>query len=153
VPATLPGPQELHVLEANVDDLDPRLWPALLGRLMEIGAADAWLTPILMKKGRPAHTVSVLIDAASRAAALRVLFTESSTLGVREHGVNRSVLQRTEMTVAVDGHPLRVKVAQHDGRVVNVQPEYEDVVQVAAATGRPLKVVLAQAIAAAGVAW
>jgi uncharacterized protein (TIGR00299 family) protein len=152
-PAAHHGPQELLVLEANVDDLDPRLWPALLSQLMDIGAADAWLTPILMKKGRPAHTVSVLIDPAGRDAALGVLYTGSSTLGVREHVVSRSVLQRAEITVAVDGHALRVKTARHDGRVVNVQPEYEDVVQVAAATGRPLKVVLAQAIAAASTAW
>ena len=141
------------LLEANVDDLDPRLWPELLSRLIDLGAADAWLTPILMKKGRPAHTVSVLTDPTLRVPLLDVLFTDSSTIGVREHLVSRTALQRTDTTVEVDGHPVRVKVAVHDGRVVNVQPEYDDVAAAAAATGQPLKALLAAAIAAAHRAW
>jgi uncharacterized protein (TIGR00299 family) protein len=141
------------LLEANVDDLDPRLWPELLSRLIDLGAADAWLTPILMKKGRPAHTVSVLTDPALREPLLDVLFTDSSTIGVREHAVSRTALQRTDTTVEVDGHQVRVKVAVHAGRVVNVQPEYDDLARVAVQTGQPLKVLLAAAIAAARRAW
>jgi uncharacterized protein (TIGR00299 family) protein len=141
------------LLEANVDDLDPRLWPELLSRLIDRGAADAWLTPILMKKGRPAHTVSVLTDPALRVPLLDVLFTDSSTIGVREHAVTRTALHRTDTTVEVDGHQVRVKVAVHAGRVVNVQPEYDDLARVAVETGQPLKVLLAAAIAAARRAW
>ena len=141
------------VLEANVDDLDPRLWPELLSRLIDRGAADAWLTPILMKKGRPAHTVSVLADPGLRVPLLEVLFTDSSTIGVREHLVSRTALQRTDVTVEVDGHEVQVKVAVHDGRVVNVQPEYDDLARVAVATGQPLKALLAAAVAAAHRAW
>jgi uncharacterized protein (DUF111 family) len=153
-PVAAPGAGTAQLLlEANVDDLDPRLWPALLSRLIDTGAADAWLTPVLMKKGRPAHTVSVLTDPRLREALLGVLFTDSSTIGVREHPVSRTVLQREDTTVDVDGHAVRVKVARHGGVVVNVQPEYDDVVLAAAATGRPPKVVLAQAIAAAHAAW
>jgi uncharacterized protein (TIGR00299 family) protein len=141
------------VLEANVDDLDPRLWPELLSRLIDRGAADAWLTPILMKKGRPAHTVSVLADPGLRVPLLEVLFTDSSTIGVREHLVSRTALQRTDVTVEVDGHEVQVKVAVHDGRVVNVQPEYDDLARVAVATGQPLKALLAAAVTAAHRAW
>lgn len=141
------------VLEANVDDLDPRLWPALLSRLLDAGASDAWLTPILMKKGRPAHTVSVLADPHLRDVLLGLLVTESSTIGVRESTVTKTALVREQATVEVAGHPVGVKLARHGGRVVNVQPEYDDVARVAAATALPLKVVLARAAAAAARAW
>lgn len=152
-PASSDSGTDQLLLEANVDDLDPRLWPALLGRLIDTGATDAWLTPILMKKGRPAHTVSVLCEPGRREALLELLFAESSTIGVREHPVTRTVLERENSTVEVDGHAVRVKVARRHGSVVNVQPEYEDVARAAAATGRPTKVMLARAVAAAAAKW
>jgi hypothetical protein len=147
VAASRPGVAQL-LLEANVDDLDPRLWPALLERLIATGAVDAWLTPVLMKKGRPAHTLSVLADPAVREDLLDVVFAESSTIGVREHTVSKLALGRETTTVDVSGQRVRVKVARHRGRVVNVQPEYADVALVASTTGLPLKVVLARAAAA-----
>jgi pyridinium-3,5-bisthiocarboxylic acid mononucleotide nickel chelatase len=136
------------LLETNVDDLDPRLWPAVLDRLLDSGAADAWLTPILMKKGRPAHTLSVLTDPAHRAAILAVVFAETTTIGLRERTVGKVALDREVRIVEVDGHSIRVKVARHDGEVVNAQPEYADVAAAASALGRPLKAVLADAVAA-----
>jgi hypothetical protein len=137
------------VLEANVDDLDPRLWPGVLSALLGAGASDAWLTPILMKKGRAAHTLSALTPPEHADAVRRVVFRESSTIGVREHRVAKTALERETRTVTVDGHPVRVKVASLDGEVVNVSAEYEDVVAAAAASGRPAKAVLATALAAA----
>jgi uncharacterized protein (DUF111 family) len=147
VGASGPGVAQL-LLEANVDDLDPRLWPSLLERLLETGAVDAWLTPVLMKKGRPAHTLSVLADPALREALLDVVFSESSTIGVREHTVSKLALERETTAVHVGGQRVRVKVARHRGRIVNVQPEYDDVALAASATGLPLKIVLARAAAA-----
>ena len=138
------------VLEANVDDLDPRLWPVALERLLAAGASDAWLTPILMKKGRPAHTLSVLVPPERRADVLDVVFAETTTIGLRVFGVDKLALERSEHTVDIDGHRIRVKVASYAGAVVNAQPEYEDVAAVARATGRPVKSVLAQAAALAG---
>ena len=136
------GPVEAVLLETNVDDLDPRLWPAVLQRLLEVGAADAWLTPILMKKGRPAHTLSVLCTQGVAAAARTVIFTETSSIGLREQRVGKHALDRTERTVHVDGRPIRVKTAEHEGRVVTINPEYEDVAAAAAVLGRPVKEVL-----------
>ncbi|HKE71864.1 MAG TPA: nickel pincer cofactor biosynthesis protein LarC [Nocardioidaceae bacterium] len=136
------------LLETNVDDLDPRLWPAVLDRILAAGAADAWLTPILMKKGRPAHTLSVLTDAACRADVLAIIFAETTTIGLRERTVGKVALDREMRTVDVGGRSIRVKLARHEGIVVNAQPEYEDVVAAATALGRPVKAVLADAVAA-----
>jgi uncharacterized protein (TIGR00299 family) protein len=82
------GTDRATVLETNVDDLDPRLWPAVLVRLLEAGAADAWLTPIVMKKGRPAYTLSVLCPTSGVEAVRAVVFAETSAIGVREHDVS-----------------------------------------------------------------
>jgi uncharacterized protein (TIGR00299 family) protein len=137
------------VLEANVDDMDPRLWPAVLSALLDAGADDAWLTPILMKKGRPAHTLHVLC-APDAAPALRdVVLRETTTLGLRSHPVGKHVLDRAERAVDVDGRSIRVKLGLVGGEVVNAMPEWEDVAAAAAALGRPLKLVLRDAHALA----
>src|SRR4029079_8231976 len=103
-------------VEANVDDLDPRLWPGVLQRLIDAGAADAWLTPILMKKGRPAHTVSALLPLARLDAVQAVLFAETSTIGARATTVAKRALDRSWLTVDIDGHSVRVKLATDAGR-------------------------------------
>lgn len=142
------GPAATDVLqvEANVDDLDPRLWPAVLERLLAAGADDAWLTPILMKKGRPAHTVTALVAGERLEAVRDVLFRETSTIGLRTSPARKLALPRTETVVEVLGHPVRIKEARLGGEVVNRQPEYDDVLAVASATGRPVKEVLALAL-------
>ncbi|MGN6132208.1 MAG: nickel pincer cofactor biosynthesis protein LarC [Nocardioidaceae bacterium] len=142
------GTQAPLLIETNVDDLDPRLWPPVITALLDAGASDAWLTPILMKKGRPAHTLSVLVSGEHADAVRTVIFRETSTIGVREIPIGKTALDRQMRTVEVAGHPIHVKLALHHGQLVNAQPEYEDVVRVAAATGRPAKDVLAEAVAA-----
>jgi pyridinium-3,5-bisthiocarboxylic acid mononucleotide nickel chelatase len=142
------GPGE-RVLETNVDDLDPRLWPGVLDALLAAGAADAWLTPILMKKGRPAHMLSVLVGSGSADAVRRVVFTQTSAIGLREHEVDKRALERAWITVAVGDSSVRIKTATLDGTVVNAQPEWDDVLAAATALGRPAKAVLADALAAA----
>jgi uncharacterized protein (DUF111 family) len=134
---------------ANVDDLDPRLWPAVLDAVLAAGAADAWLTPILMKKGRPAHTITALTTTAAAAGVRAVLTTQTSTIGVRESPVTKHALDRSWIETVVAGQPVRVKLAHADGAVRNVSPEYDDVAAAAVATGLPAKEVLARATAAA----
>lgn len=136
------------VLEANVDDLDPRLWPLILTRLLDAGASDAWLVPILMKKGRPGHTLRVLVETDVAERVRTVMFIETTTIGVRETPVVKRALSHDEHIVRVDGQQVRVKTATLDGVVVNAQPEYEDVAAVATATRRPVKQVMADALAA-----
>jgi uncharacterized protein (TIGR00299 family) protein len=143
------GPATAVLIETNVDDLDPRLWPAVLQRLLDVGADDAWLTPILMKKGRPAHTLSVLCPSKAVDDVQRIVFTETSTIGVRIQTVGKRALQRSESTIEIDGQRIRIKVASLDGAVVNTNPEYDDVVAAAKALGQPVKSLLAEAAAAA----
>ena len=144
-----PDSEPAVVLEANVDDLDPRLWPGVLAALLESGAADAWLVPIVMKKGRPAHTLTVLCSPA-RAGELRErIFRETSTLGVRESPRRKVALERAFVDVPVGGEKVPVKVAHRDGRIVQVMPEFENVAAVARRQGRPERLVLQDAVEAA----
>jgi uncharacterized protein (TIGR00299 family) protein len=137
------------LLETNVDDLDPRLWPEVLAALLEAGASDAWLTPILMKKGRPAHMLSVLVTTDRADGVRREVYRQTSTIGLREQRIGKHELDRSMATVELDGHTIGVKLARLDGEVVNVQPEFEDVAAAARSLGRPVKTVMAEAVAAA----
>lgn len=141
------------VYETNIDDLDPRLWPAVLQRLLDAGASDAWLASIVMKKGRPAHTLSVLLRPDLGSAVRRVIFTETSAIGLREHQIGKHSLKREFVSLEVGGQPVAAKVARLDGAVVNVQPEYDDVLAAAEALQRPVKEVLADAVTAAAPLW
>ncbi|HSE10445.1 MAG TPA: nickel pincer cofactor biosynthesis protein LarC [Nocardioidaceae bacterium] len=141
------GTHQPLLIETNVDDLDPRLWPNVIAALLAAGASDAWLSPIVMKKGRPAHTLHVLV-AGDKAPDVRAeVFRQTSTIGVRELPIAKHALDREMRTIEVDGHTVHVKLALHDGVVVNAQPEYDDLAAVAEATGRALKDVLAEAVA------
>ncbi|MCK6209499.1 LarC family nickel insertion protein [Georgenia sp. EYE_87] len=141
----VPGtPAEVVQLEANVDDLDPRLWPGVLAQVLDAGALDAWLSPILMKKGRPAHTLHALCPPGSAADAVSAaILAHTTTLGVRQHApLHRRVLERSWQEVDVDGQPVRIKVA-HDGTTVRqATPEFDDVATAAATLGLPERVVL-----------
>jgi hypothetical protein len=146
-------PAKEIVYETNVDDLDPRIWPQVLARLLEAGAADAWLTPILMKKGRPAHTLSVLVSSANAEVVRSVILTETSAIGLREFGITKHAADREFASVEVEGERIHVKIARYGGQVVNVQPEYDDVAAAATVLKKPVKSVLAKAIAAGHDLW
>jgi pyridinium-3,5-bisthiocarboxylic acid mononucleotide nickel chelatase len=137
------------VLETNVDDLDPRLWPGVLEELLVSGASDAWLTPILMKKGRAAHTLSVLCRVEAVPAVQAAVFATTSTIGLRSIPVGKVALHRTDAAVDVLGGRVAVKVARDGDRVVNVSVEFEDVAALAQQSGLPVKEVLRAATAAA----
>jgi hypothetical protein len=141
------------VLETNVDDLDPRLWPGVLDTLFAAGASDAWLTPILMKKGRPAHTLSALCRPEVVPAVQAAVFAATPSIGLRIVPVGKVALERTQATVDVLGGQVGVKIATDDDRVVNVSVEYEDVAALARELGLPVKEVLRSATAAAATAY
>ena len=137
-----PG-QPVVLLEANVDDATGETLAYAIAELLRAGAHDAWLTPILMKKGRPAHTVHALADVALAGQVEAVLVRETGTLGVRGTRLERWPVDRQIDSVDVDGRQVRVKVSP--GRV---KVEYEDAARVARLVGRPLREVVSLAEAA-----
>jgi uncharacterized protein (TIGR00299 family) protein len=144
------------LIEANIDDLDPRVWPSVLADLLEAGASDAWLVPIVMKKGRPAHTLSVLAHPSAAPALRRVVTSRTSSIGVREQEFRKYALPRAWVPVTVTGGTVKIKIAHRDGLVVQATPEYDDVARLARDTDRPVRAVLAEAVAAAeaaGLRW
>jgi uncharacterized protein (TIGR00299 family) protein len=139
---------EMCRIDATVDDLDPRLWPDVLEALRGAGAADAWCTPALMRKGRPGQVLSALVDAGRLDVVCRAVFEQTTTLGVRISSLERRSLARDEVNVSVGGAVIGVKRGRLGDRIVTVQPEYDDVRAAAARTGRPVADLLAEARAA-----
>ena len=133
------------LLETTVDDLSGELVPPVLEALLAAGASDAWARPTLMKKGRPGLEIACIAPPGAGEALRRVLFRETTTLGVRGRLVDKWALDREWMTVDVAGQAVRLKVGRLDGEVVNVAPEYDDCAAAARATGLPLKEVYARA--------
>ncbi len=140
--------ETLAVLECNLDDCSPQLLGALVETLMARGALDAWIAPVVMKKGRPGHLVGVLTDASHRQVMLDTLLTETTTLGVREHPVSRTALERRHETVQTKWGPVRVKLGLRGDAVLNATPEFADCRALAAKALVPVKDVQAAAIAA-----
>jgi uncharacterized protein (TIGR00299 family) protein len=140
---------EVVVLETNVDDLVPELVPDVIDACLAAGALDAWTTPIQMKKGRPAVLLSVMGRPGDEARLAETVLRHSSSLGVRVRRHVRYELDRAIREVEVAGHTVRVKIGLLEGEVVNVAPEHDDCAAVAAATGRPVKQIWAEALAAA----
>ena len=143
-----PGGGAGWVLEANLDDLTPQLVAAALEAVLAAGAADAWIAPLTMKKGRPGHLIGALVPDVARAAVEEVLFRETSTLGVRAYRVERTVLERELVEVSTPYGAVRVKVGRRAGAVVNAAPEFEDCRSRAREHGVAVKEVLAAALAA-----
>ena len=137
------------LLEANIDDMNPELFPYVLQRLLDAGALDAWLEPIIMKKGRPAYKLCALTTAEEREALEIVMFTETTTLGVRCYPVERTGLERRELDVETPWGKVRAKAAYLHGFLVNVAPEFEDCAKLAAAQELPLKLLMDGAKSAA----
>lgn len=136
--------QPMVELAVNVDDATGEQLAHAIAQLMEAGAADAWITPIIMKKGRPGHVVTVLADQALVPVLSTVLTTETGSLGVRSRPVDRWPTARHFDSVDVDGHPVRIKVTPARTKV-----EHDDAAEVAKRTGRPLREVVSLAEEAA----
>jgi uncharacterized protein (TIGR00299 family) protein len=134
-----PG-QPMVELAANVDDATGEVLAHTVAALLAAGANDAWVTPIVMKKGRPAHTLHALCDPTAVATVGAVLVAESGSLGLRATTVQRWPQARQEITVDVDGQRVRAKRAGH-----RIKVEHDDAVAAAEALGRPLREVLAAA--------
>ncbi|MDX6270055.1 MAG: pyridinium-3,5-bisthiocarboxylic acid mononucleotide nickel chelatase [Acidobacteriota bacterium] len=145
--------EKLFMIETNLDDTSPQLVGYAMERAFALGALDCFLTPVQMKKNRPGVVISILCRAAEREALTKLLFEETTTLGVRSYEVERHALGREFVTVETEFGAINVKVARRgDGSVSNVAPEYEDCRAAAVRAGVPLHVVEAAARVAVNVA-
>jgi hypothetical protein len=142
------GEEEITVLEANLDDLSPQLFGYVLERALAAGALDVFATPVQMKKSRPGTLLTVLARPKDAARLARLLFTETTTLGVRMREERRQVLERRSLSVKTPWGAVRMKVASLDGRAANFAPEYEDCRRIAARRRLPLKAVMQEAVRA-----
>ncbi|MBI5870758.1 MAG: nickel pincer cofactor biosynthesis protein LarC [Actinobacteria bacterium] len=133
------------LLETNIDDSTPEHLAYLIDRLIAAGAADAWLAPVVMKKGRPGVVLSVLCEPGEVGAKLDLIFKESSTFGVRSNLVERHCLERRLETVHTSYGEIQVKIGTWRGRDVTISPEYEDCRAAAEKHGVPLESVFAAA--------
>lgn len=140
--------EPLLIVEATLDDLPPEIAPHLVERLLAAGARDAFLTPVVMKKGRPGISVTALAGPDRREAVVAALFTESTTLGVRITEASREVRERRLVRVRTPWGEVGLKLGLADGRVVNRAPEFEDCRRLAEETGAPLKEIYREALAA-----
>ncbi len=144
-PRTMPQNYETDQvieIETNIDDLSPQIYEHLMERLLAAGALDVYLTPILMKKGRPATKVSVLSHSAHADKISTLLFQETTTLGVRIHEATRAKLFRMDRTLSTRFGKVRVKLVQREAGRWDAAPEYEDCKEIARRTGLPLRTVL-----------
>jgi uncharacterized protein (DUF111 family) len=130
------------VLETTVDDVTGETVAHVLARALDGGALDAWVTPVIMKKGRPGQVLTVLAPPGRADALAALLLAETGSLGLRRSTVDRQVLPRRFTTVDVSGCAVRIKVGPHGAK-----PEHEDVAAAAATLALPLRTVAAQAMA------
>ncbi|WP_342382109.1 nickel pincer cofactor biosynthesis protein LarC [Myxococcus stipitatus] len=140
----------LWVVEANLDDATPQLLGHLVERMLGVGALDAWVAPVVMKKSRPGHLLSVLTEGGLRDAVVDTLLRESTSLGVRYHRVERQALERDWVEVETPWGRVRVKRGLLNGAVLNAHPEFEDCRRVAEEAKVPVKQVMAAALVALG---
>jgi len=143
------GHDEVVLIETNIDDASPEIYEHVFERLFAAGAKDVFLTPIVMKKGRPATQLSLLCAAVDRDRLAAIVFAETTAIGLRHATMRRLVLPREVREVATEFGVVRVKVATAPDGSVNVAPEYEDCRRVATERGVALKQIYQAALVAA----
>ncbi len=139
---------EISVLEANLDDLSPQVLAYAMERLLAEGALDVFSIPVQMKKGRPGALLTVLAKMEDADRLTKLIFAETTTLGVRRRKEQRQTLARRWESVNTAWGPVRIKIAGTDGSVSNYAPEYEDCRALAEAHRVPLKLVMEEALRA-----
>lgn len=120
------GGNPAKIIETNIDDMNPQLYGYITEKLLEQGVSDVYLTPVIMKKGRPGTKLTVMVAEKQVSDIVRVVLSETTSLGVRIHDCNGFHLEREFETVNTPWGNVKVKVGKLDGRTVNVAPEYED---------------------------
>ena len=142
-----PGPTTMKVvvLECEIDDMNPQIFGVLMEKLYAAGALEVFYSAVQMKKNRPGTLMTIVAKPDQRDLMTDIVFRESTTIGIRHQELSRECLDREMVTVSTSLGPVRFKVARRDGRVVNAQPEFEDLAKLSAERGIPIKDVQALA--------
>jgi len=136
-----PADERLWMIETNMDDISPQILGHVMERAFELGALDCYFTSVQMKKNRPGILLSILCRAEQRPVLSELVFSETTTLGVRAYEVERRTLERRIVAVETQYGPIDVKVAQLNGHIVKAMPEYEQCRRAARNANVPLRVV------------
>lgn len=142
---TRPGHDAVVSIETNIDDMNPEFYGHVIERLLAAGALDAYITPVIMKKGRTGTLLTVLASEATAAGVRNVIFAETTTAGIRYHTMERAVLTRETRRVATRYGEVAVKFLTDGNRVITVSPEYEDCRRIAIERDVPLRMVYEEA--------
>jgi uncharacterized protein (DUF111 family) len=126
-------------METNIDDLSPQTLGFVMERTFKLGALDCWFTPIQMKKNRPATMVSILCSEDKKEILIELLYTETTTLGIRVKEIERNCLERESQKIKTEFGEVNVKIALYKGKIVNVKPEYEQLRQISLNSGISLQ--------------
>jgi uncharacterized protein (TIGR00299 family) protein len=137
---------QAFLVECNIDDMNPELSDYLSGKLFAAGAGDVWFTPVIMKKGRPAFTISVICEQEQISEVRELLFTESTTIGMRIIPFTKETLHREFEEIDTRFGKVVIKKSYYNGRLVSVKPEADRCAAIAASTGLPMKQVIQEII-------
>ena len=140
-----PRSHRVTVLECEIDDMNPQIFGVLMDKLYAAGALEVFYSAVQMKKNRPGTLMTIVAKPEQREAMTEIVFRESTTIGIRHQELSRECLDREMVTVTTGLGPVRFKVARRDGRVLNAQPEFEDLAKLSAERGIPIKEVQALA--------
>ena len=130
---------DIILLETNIDDMNPQIYDYVMEKLFKQGALDVWLTPIQMKKNRPAILLSVLAPGDLEASMAEIIMRETTTLGIRVRPVTRHVADRESRVVNTSFGQMDFKIKRYKNEVISIAPEYEECRKIANAKGIPLK--------------
>ncbi len=139
------------VVEANIDDLNPQVYPYVMEKLLEMDVFDVWLTPIIMKKNRSATMLSVLVTNSILDQVIKVIFEQTSTIGLRFYETERKIALREIIDVKLPWGKVKVKVSSYEGKICSITPEYEDCKIIADEYKIPLKKVQQTALETASI--
>src|SRR5271154_25075 len=142
----VPLDEEIAVVEANLDDMNPQIYGYFLEKALGAGALDVYTTPVQMKKNRPGTLLTVLCKPQDTNSLMSLIFAETTTFGVRTYRAQRRVLPREWVNVGTEYGKVRIKVSRVNGRILHVAPEFEDCRKLAVEKNVPLKRVIAEAL-------
>lgn len=144
-PTVTSGKERVTVIETNIDDMNPQFYDYVMERLLEMGVQEVFLTPIIMKKNRPGILLTVICPSEKLPSIIEFLLSETTTLGLRWHEEERERAEREILILETRHGKIRFKLAQWEGRAVNLSPEYEDCKRLALKKRVPLKDIFEEA--------